>query len=106
MSSARDSEAVPDPSEAASGQPRLLGLEAAPEVPAEAREELLALKSGAVFVCALRDGDIRASGAAGLGLYADDTRHLSEPRSGRRTPGAPAFSLLEQHGEVRVTMTT
>jgi glycogen debranching enzyme len=55
-------------------------LEGAPQVPAEAREELLALKSGAVFVCALPDGDIRPARASGEGLYAQDTRHLSELR--------------------------
>jgi len=55
-------------------------LEGAPSVPAEAREELLALKSGAVFACARRDGDIRPARASGEGLYADDTRHLSELR--------------------------
>ena len=55
-------------------------LEGAPEVPAEAREDLLALKSGAVFVCARPDGDIRASRASGEGLYVQDTRHLSELR--------------------------
>ena len=49
-------------------------------VPAEAREELLALKSGAVFVCARRDGDIRPGRVSGEGLYAEDTRHLSELR--------------------------
>ena len=47
-------------------------------MPAEAREELLALKSGAVFVCARPDGDIRPARASGEGLYAQDTRHLSE----------------------------
>jgi N-terminal domain of (some) glycogen debranching enzymes len=63
-------------------------LEAAPEVPAEAREELLALKSGAAFVCARPDGDIRASRASGEGLYVQDTRHLSELRVtvGGRSP--------------------
>lgn len=55
-------------------------LERAPDVPAEAREELLALKSGAAFLCARRDGDIRPSGASGEGLFAEDTRHLSELR--------------------------
>ena len=55
-------------------------LESAPDVPAEAREELLALKSGAEFVCARRDGDIRPARASGEGLYAQDTRHLSELR--------------------------
>jgi glycogen debranching enzyme len=55
-------------------------LEGAPLVPAEAREELLALKSGAMFVCARPDGDILAARASGEGLYARDTRHLSELR--------------------------
>ncbi len=55
-------------------------LEGAPLVPAEAREELLALKSGATFVCTRPDGDIRAGRASGEGLYARDTRHLSELR--------------------------
>jgi glycogen debranching enzyme len=50
----------------------------APEVSVEARGELLALKSGALFVCLQRDGEIRAAGASGEGLYANDTRHLSE----------------------------
>ena len=55
-------------------------LEGAPRVPAEAREELLALKAGATFLCARPDGDIRAARASGEGLYARDTRHLSELR--------------------------
>ena len=55
-------------------------LEGAPYVRAEAQEELLALKSGAVFVCARPDGDIRAARVSGEGLYAQDTRHLSELR--------------------------
>ena len=53
---------------------------ARPMCSAEAREELLALKSGAVFVCARRDGDIRPARASGEGLYVEDTRHLSELR--------------------------
>ena len=60
--------------------PQFGELESAPDVPAEAREELLALKSGAVFLCARPDGDIRASRASGEGLYVEDTRHLSELR--------------------------
>ena len=55
-------------------------LEGAPLVPAEAREDLLALKAGATFVCARPDGDIRAARASGEGYYARDTRHLSELR--------------------------
>ncbi len=55
-------------------------LEGAPLVPAEAREDLLALKAGTTFVCVRPDGDIRAARASGEGLYARDTRHLSELR--------------------------
>ena len=55
-------------------------LEGAPLVPAEAREELLALKAGTTFLCARPDGDLRAGRASGEGLYARDTRHLSELR--------------------------
>jgi glycogen debranching enzyme len=55
-------------------------VDGAPSVPAEARRELLALKSRAHFVCTRRDGDIRAAGASGEGFYVGDTRHLSELR--------------------------
>jgi glycogen debranching enzyme len=54
--------------------------EGAPSVPAQAREDLLALKSGAEFVCARPDGSIRPALASGEGFYAADTRHLSELR--------------------------
>jgi hypothetical protein len=68
----------PDPARGARGQPstRATGsaqtvtardLEAAPLVPAEAREELLALKAGAMFVCARPDGDILAARASARG---------------------------------------
>ena len=66
-------------------------LEGAPLVPAEAREELLALKAGTTFVCARPDGDIRTTRASGEGLYARDTRHLSELRL---TVGGSAPVLL------------
>jgi glycogen debranching enzyme len=55
-------------------------LEGAPVVPAEAREELLALKNGAQFVCTRPDGSIRPARASGEGYFAQDTRHLSELR--------------------------
>ena len=66
-------------------------LEPAPYVRAEAREELLALKSGAVFVCARPDGDTCATEVSGEGLYARDTRHLSQLRV---TVGDLALVLL------------
>ena len=65
-------------------------------MPAEAREELLALKSGAMFVCARRDGDIRPARASGEGLYAEDTRHLSELRlTVGGLPPVPLSSVME-----------
>ena len=75
----RDPDAVPTAPDGGVA-PSARDLEGAPSVPVEAREELLALKSGAVFVCARRDGDIRPAHASGEGLYAEDTRHLSELR--------------------------
>jgi len=54
--------------------------EGAPSVPAQARADLLALKSGASFVCTRQDGSIRPEPASGEGFYAGDTRHLSELR--------------------------
>ncbi|MGO9497841.1 MAG: glycogen debranching N-terminal domain-containing protein [Solirubrobacteraceae bacterium] len=71
-------------------------LEGAPDVLAEAREELLALKSGAMFVCARRDGDIRPARASGEGLYIEDTRHLSELRlTVGGLPPVPLSSVME-----------
>jgi len=52
----------------------------APPIPAEARAELLVIKSGAAFLCARPDGDIRAPAVGGEGLYDHDTRVLSELR--------------------------
>ena len=52
----------------------------APAVPAEARADLLALKSGAQFVCTRADGDISPARASGEGFYVADTRQLSELR--------------------------
>jgi hypothetical protein len=65
MTSPGEPEAPFDPAVAVSDHEALrplLDLEGAPDVPAEARAELLALKSGAVFVCARPDGDIRPAG--------------------------------------------
>ncbi len=52
----------------------------APPIPAEAREELLVLKDGDLFLCTRTDGDIAPARVSGEGLYAHDTRHLSELR--------------------------
>jgi len=82
MTSAGEPEVRADPASARAdgdGRPSpLRALEGAPDVLAEARDELLALKSGGMFVCARRDGDIRPAHASGEGLYIEDTRHLSE----------------------------
>ena len=76
--------------------PPLGELDGAPDVPAEARGELLALKSGAAFLCARRDGDIRPARASGEGLYAEDTRHLSELRlTVGGLPPVPLSSVME-----------
>ena len=76
--------------------PQLRELESAPDVPAEAREDLLALKSGAAFVCARRDGNIRPARASGEGLYVEDTRHLSELRlTVGGLPPVPLSSVME-----------
>jgi glycogen debranching enzyme len=70
-------------------------LEGAPDVPAQAREELLVLKSEAAFLCARRDGDIRP-GASSEGFYAEDTRHLSELRlTVGGLPPVPLSSVTE-----------
>jgi glycogen debranching enzyme len=50
----------------------------APAIPAEARAELLVIKGTGAFLCARPDGDIRAPAPGGEGLYARDTRILSE----------------------------
>jgi glycogen debranching enzyme len=50
----------------------------APPIPAEARAELLVIKSGRVFLCARPTGDVRPGTVSGEGLYAKDTRYLSE----------------------------
>ncbi|MDQ2898105.1 MAG: hypothetical protein M3Y09_21165, partial [Actinomycetota bacterium] len=78
------------------------GEEGAPSVPAEARGELLALKSGAAFVCVRPDGDIRAGPVSGEGLYARDTRHLSELRLsvGGRQPVLLSSAVVSGHHAV------
>ncbi len=55
-------------------------LRGAPAIRAEAREELLVIKDGELFLCARTDGDVLAGRASGEGLYAHDTRYLSEIR--------------------------
>jgi glycogen debranching enzyme len=110
MTSPGEPEVQFDPAVAVSdleATPPFHDLEGAPDVPAEAREELLALKSGAVFVCARYDGDIgsgragdiRPVRASGEGLYAQDTRHLSELRLtvGRSQPVLLSTAMESGH---------
>ena len=42
----------------------------APPIPAEAREELLVLKDGELFLCARIDGDVAPARVSGEGFYA------------------------------------
>jgi glycogen debranching enzyme len=53
---------------------------AAPYVMAEAREDLLVAKHGDLFLCVRPDGEISPGRISGEGLYAHDTRYLSELR--------------------------
>jgi glycogen debranching enzyme len=52
----------------------------APDVPAEARADLLVLKCDGIVLCARPDGDVHRHRVSGEGLYARDTRHLSRLR--------------------------
>src|SRR4051795_3478371 len=49
-----------------------------PPVRVEARQELLVIKNGEIFLCTRRDGDVCPGMVSGEGLYMDDTRFLSE----------------------------
>jgi glycogen debranching enzyme len=55
-------------------------LRSAPYIPAEAREELLVIKEGPLFLCTRPDGEISPGLVSGEGLYQHDTRYLSELR--------------------------
>ena len=84
-------------------------LVAGPPIPAEARAELLVIKAGGVFLCARPDGDIRAGDPSGEGLYAHDTRFLSELRLtfGTSPPILLSHSLERGHlGVVNATNPT
>ena len=79
-----------------------LEAEGAPPIPAEAREELLALKWADQFVCARPDGDINARLTSGEGFFAHDTRYLSQlsVRVDGRRPVALASTLQSGHHAV------
>lgn len=57
-----------------------LRLRSAPGVLAEARQDLLVIKEGALFLCSRPSGDILPGFVSGEGLYSEDTRFLSEFR--------------------------
>jgi glycogen debranching enzyme len=65
-----------------------LRLRSAPGVSAEARQDLLVIKEGALFLCSRPSGDILPGLISGEGLYTEDTRFLSEFRLllGGKTP--------------------
>ena len=80
-------------------------LQGAPAIPAEAREELLVIKDGTVFLCARPDGEIAPAQITGEGLYAFDTRYLSELRLevGGERPVALSYSRVDDHVAVDCT---
>jgi glycogen debranching enzyme len=61
-------------------KPRTVGLEQAPQVLAEASDDLLVCKGDSIFICSRLNGDIHPGLATGESLYTNDTRHLSEFR--------------------------
>jgi glycogen debranching enzyme len=78
----------------------------APRVAADAGEELLVLKQGRIFVCSRQNGDVDPLRATGEGVYADDTRYLSELklRIGGKTP-VLLSSSAERAYEAHVDLT-
>ena len=82
-----------------------LELQRAPAIPAEAREELLVIKDGELFLCARTDGDIAPARVSGEGFYAYDTRYLSEVRLevGGARPVALSYSTIDDRAVVDST---
>ncbi|MGA2321111.1 MAG: glycogen debranching N-terminal domain-containing protein [Solirubrobacteraceae bacterium] len=80
-------------------------LRGAPAIPAEAREELLVIKDGELFLCARTDGDVAAAQVSGEGFYAHDTRYLSEIRFevGNVPPVALSYASVDDHAIVDST---
>jgi glycogen debranching enzyme len=77
----------------------------APPIRAEAREELLVIKDGELFLCARPDGDVAAARVSGEGLYAHDTRYLSVVRLelGGRAPVGLSYSTSNGRATVDCT---
>jgi glycogen debranching enzyme len=80
-------------------------LQRAPPIPAEAREELLVIKDGELFLCARTDGDIAPAQVSGEGFYAHDTRYLSEVwlEVGGLRPVALSYSAVDDRAVVDST---
>ena len=80
-------------------------LQRAPPIPAEAREELLVIKDGELFLCARTDGDIAPAQVSGEGFYAYDTRYLSELRLdvGGARPVALSYATVDDRAVVDST---
>lgn len=83
-------------------------LQRAPPIPAEAREELLVIKDGELFLCARTDGDVAPAQVSGEGFYAHDTRYLSEVRLevGGGAPVALSYTAVDDHAVVDSTNAT
>lgn len=83
-------------------------LHGAPPIPAEAREELLVLKDGEVFLCARTDGDVAPAQVSGEGFYMHDMRHLSEIRLevGEARPVALSYTAFEHRAVLDATNAT
>ena len=82
-----------------------VALRGAPAIPAEAREELLVIKDGELFLCARTDGDVAAPRVSGEGFYAHDTRYLSEIRLevGDAAPVALSYAAVNDRAIVDST---
>ncbi len=80
-------------------------LQRAPPIPAEAREELLVIKDGELFLCARPDGDIAPAQVSGEGFYAYDTRYLSEVglEVGGARPVALSYAAVDDQAVVDAT---
>jgi glycogen debranching enzyme len=83
-------------------------LHGAPAIPAEAREDLLVLKEGELFLCARTDGDVAPAQVSGEGFYMQDMRHLSEIRLqiGGARPVALSHTAFEHRAVLDATNAT
>ena len=78
-----------------------LRLRSAPGVLAEARQDFLVIKEGAIFLCSRPSGDILPGFVSGEGLYTEDTRFLSEFRL---SVGGKSPVLLSSNADLAYAM--